>query len=239
MFTEKVKWLFLCKGILMRKFGCLFAAVVALALTAGAAQAAFIEYTVPYGPNAVPDAGTNIAVQQFDETTFGTLLKVTLTLDATAQAGSITWDNESGVVTDVTLGIGGDVTAKAPSALTLVAVPLQTGTGLNIAADNDGAADFIGTDSYTLTGGVGTDSDQKEITNAALFTPYKGVGTFNVTISSILKQSIVTTGGIGVTQPTAGTTSGDVTVRYDYVPEPATIALLAVGAAGALIRRRK
>ncbi|HUU90198.1 MAG TPA: choice-of-anchor E domain-containing protein, partial [Phycisphaerae bacterium] len=209
----------------MRKFGCLFAAVVALALTAGAAQAAFIEYTVPYGPNAVPDAGTNIAVQQFDETTFGTLLKVTLTLDATAQAGSLTWDNESGVVTDVTLGIGGEITAAAPSALTLVAVPLQTGTGLNIAADDDGSPpDYAGADSYTLTGGVGTDSDQKEITDALLFAPYKGIGTFNVAVSSILKTSIVTTGGIGLTQPTAGTTSGLVTVRYDYVPEPATMA---------------
>ncbi len=217
----------------------LLVGVLSLVLAAAPAAAGTISYNANYGPTGVPDAGTTVSLNQFDEATYGTLVKITLTLDGTASAGSITWDNESGVVTDVTLGIGGEVTAVAPSALTLVVVPLQLGNGFNIVADDDGyPPDFAGADSFTVAGGTGTDSDSSVLTNAALFAPYKGTGTFDVDISSIVRTLVMTTGGTGETQPTAGVTSGVVTVTYEFVPEPATMALLLAGGLGALLRRK-
>jgi len=213
--------------------------VVAAASPAGASL--FQTFNVVYGPEDVPDAGTTVTLPQFDETTFGTLLGVKLTLDATASAGAITWDNESTQVTDVDLGIGGEVTATAPSALTLIATPLQMGSGVGIAADEAVEIpdpDFAGPDSFTVTGGTGADDDSATLTNPALFGPYIGVGTFNVDISSIVKTYVLTSGGTGDTQSTAGKTSGVVTVQYEYVPEPATLALLGLGGLGVLIRRR-
>jgi len=214
--------------------------VVLAALPAGASL--FKTYDVIYGPEDVPDAGTTVSLSQFDEATFGTLLSITLTLDATASAGSITWDNESDQETDVDLGIGGEVTAAAPSALTLVATPFQTGSATDVAADEVGESpdpDFAGPDSFSVTGGTGTDSDTDTLTNSADFGPYKGTGTFDVDISSIVKTMVLTSGGSGDTQSTAGKTEGKVTVTYEYVPEPATLALLGLGGVATLIRRRR
>ena len=217
----------------------LLVGVLSLVLAAAPAAAGTISYNTTYGPAGVPDAGTTVSLNQFDEATYGTLTKVTLTLDGTASAGSITWDNESDVATDVTLGIGGQVTAVAPSALTLVVVPLQQGDGVGIVADDDGyPPDFAGADSFTVTGGTGSDSDSAVLTNAALFAPYKGTGTFDIDISSIVKTLVLTSGGTGETKPTAGVTSGVVTVTYEFVPEPATMALLLAGGLGALLRRK-
>jgi hypothetical protein len=172
----------------------------------------------------------------------GTLTKVTLTLDASTSAGTISFDNESGVPTTLTLGIGAEVNATAPSALTITAVPLQLGNG-SVTGDDDGAADFIGADSFSVTGGSGSDSDTASITTPALLLPYIGVGTFDVYVESELSTFLSTSGGFGPLDANAGVTSGLVTVTYEYtaVPEASTLAM--VGLAGlslaTVYRRRK
>jgi len=213
-----------------------------IAATSPAGASLFKSYDVLYGPENVPDAGTTVSLSQFDEATFGTLLSVTLTLDAEASAGSITWDNESALLTDVDLGIGGEVTATAPSALTLVTLPMQEGSGTGIAADEAGESpdpDFAGPDSFSVTGGTGTDSKFDTLTPPADLTPYKGTGTFDVLIKSGLETDVHTSGGNGEIQYSNGKTSGTVTVTYEYLPEPATLALLGIGGLGMLIRRRR
>jgi hypothetical protein len=161
---------------------------------------------------------------------------VKLYLDATAFAGEIKWDNESDESTLVKLGIGAEVSATAPDALTIIILPLQKGQA-TVAADNDGTADFIGTDALTVTGNSGTDSDSAIPT---IFTPYIGTGTFAVTIASVVETYASTTGGgTGECVSTAGQYNGEVTVEYTYVPEPATMCLMASGFGALLLRRKR
>jgi len=223
------------------RFASVIVGILAVAVAASPAAASlFVQYNTPYGPENVPDGGTTVSLTQFDPS-LGTLQSITLRLDATASVGSITWDNESDVLTDVTLSIGGEVTAVAPSALTLVAMPLQTGSAQDIPGDEASESpdpDFAGPDSFTVTGGTGTDDDTAVLTNSALFVPYVGLGNFDVDISSIVKALTDAQGGSGQTDSTPGQTSGTVTVRYDYVPEPATLAILGLGGLGVLLRQR-
>jgi hypothetical protein len=164
---------------------------------------------------------------------------VTLTLAANASAGTIAWDNEALVATDVTLGIGAEVTATGLAGVTAVAVPLQTDSAVGIAADNDGPADFVGTDSFSVVGGSGSDSDS-DVLMAGLG-PYIGLGTFDVDVAAIVETFLSTTGDFGPIDPQPGATDGSVTVTYEFtpVPEPSTSLLLGLGLAGLAVLRRR
>lgn len=219
------------------------ALALAVALSASSAWAASISFSSPYGPDSVGSAPTSVSLSKFDPS-LGTLLSVTLELDATADSGTIVWDNEAGVASTVTLGIGATVTANAPAALTVVAVPLQVGNG-SVDASNDVGADFVGSDSFTVTGNVGVDSDSATL-NSGL-APYIAAflgDSFNVTVGSTIQTFLSTSGGFGPIDTTPGATSGLITVTYEYqpVPEPASVVLGLFGVAGlalAVARRRK
>jgi hypothetical protein len=144
--------------------------------SAPAARAATIGDFDTFAATSVPFPASALAtLSQFDPS-LGTLTQVTLTLAATATDGSIAWDNEAPVMTDVSLGIGAQVTAVGPAALTAMAVPLQIDSATGIEADGDGAADFIGPDSFTVfVGGSGSDSGSSSL--AAGLAPFVGLGT--------------------------------------------------------------
>jgi hypothetical protein len=175
---------------------------------------------------------------QFDPA-LGTLLSVQLTLDADAFAGAIDWDNEAGIPTDVTLGIGAEVTAIGLAGLSVISIPLQIGSALGIAADNDGAADFLGTDSFSVAGGVGNDVDSSTLFSG--FGAYIGLGTFDTTVGAVVQNFLSTTGGFGPIQQTPGQTSGTVSVTYNFtpIPEPGTGLLLTAGLVALGIKRRR
>ncbi len=164
---------------------------------------------------------------------------MTLTLDAFTSAGTIRFDNEADIATDATLGIGAEVTAVGLAGITAIAIPLQTNSVVNLAADNDGAADFIGTDAFGVTGGSGFDSDF-DILVAGL-APYIGLGSFNVNVSAVVTTSLSTTGGFGPIDPAPGNTFGNVTVTYEYtpIPEPSTAMLVGFSLVGALAVARR
>ena len=202
----------------------------------GAAHAATISFSDTFGPSAIAIPTTTIPLLKFDPA-LGTLTLVELSLDANTSAGSIAWDNEAAIPTDVTLGIGAEVTATAPSALAAVAVPLQLGSALGIAADNDGAADFVGTDAFSVVGGSGNDSDSDASGLAAVLLAYTATfagETFNTDIDSLVQNFLSTTGGFGPIQQTPGAFDGTVEVIYTYnpIPEPSTAALAALGLLG-------
>jgi len=213
-----------------------FTYTMALCLLVGLTSSVIAD-TISYNaaiPTTNTGSGRVVSLPQFDPA-LGTLTGVQLYLDADAFAGSIVWDNESGTVTYVFLGIGATVTATAPDALTMIAIPLQEGEG-NVAADNDGDPDYAGADSLSVTGGTGSDSDDA---NPTVFTPYIGAGMFDVIISSVVKTYSGTTGGTGVTNSTPGQYDGLVSVTYTYVPEPTTMGLLACGGLAILSRRKR
>jgi hypothetical protein len=194
------------------------AALLALFAQGQPAYAASISFADTYGPAAVPFSASPLAtLSQFDPAQ-GTLTKVTLTLDANTSGGTIVFDNEAGVATDVTLGIGAQVTAVGLAGITAVAIPLQVDSAVGIAADNDDAADFIGTDSFSVVSGSGSDSDTAILT--AGLGVYIGLGTFDVTISASVENFLSTTGGFGPLSQVPGITDGTVTVTYEFTPPP-------------------
>lgn len=222
----------------MTKNNWIITAVVLLA-SVSMASAAAVQHDITFGPTPTGNASYPLLLPQFD-ITLGTLNSVTLMLDVDTDSGSIAWDNEAGSPSDVTLGIGAEVTATGPATLVVVVMPLQTGSAIGIAADEvaDGAGDFLGLDAFSVTGGSGNDSDNTTLFSG--FGAYIGTGTFSTTISSGVSTSLSTSGGWGPINPSPGQFDGTLSVIYDYtVPEPATMSLLAVGGLAALRRRRR
>ncbi len=208
-------------------------------LCTSTASATTISFADTFGPVAVPFPSAPLVTLSLFDPALGTLTKVTLTLDANTSGGSIAWDNEAPFETDVTLGIGAEVTAVGLAGITLVAVPLQIGSAVGIAADNDGPADFVGTDSFSVVGGSGSDSDMAMLTMG--FGAYVGLGTFDVVVSAIVETFLSTTGGFGPIAPVPGSTDGTVTVTYEFIPipEPATVFLVTSGFAALAVRRKR
>jgi hypothetical protein len=212
-------------------------AVLILAMLMASAvvtQAGTIVHTIPYGPLGIP-SNSFVLVPQYNGA--DPLLSIKLELISDAAGGSIEWDNEDPVTGTVTLKIGATITATGPSSVTMITIPSQEGT-TSVAADNDGAPDYIGTDAFAVTSGTGHDEDSDTLTNTALFTPYVGTGNFQVDLSSAVFTSVETTGVSGVSRSTNGTTTGSIKVTYEYIPEPATMALLSLGGLAMLRRRR-
>jgi hypothetical protein len=155
------------------------------------ANAALLTYSDTYGPidvgSAAGWAGASLA--KFDPS-LGTLTQVTLILDANTFAGMIGWDNEATGASDVTLGVGAEVTINAFGTLATTAIPLQTGSS-TVAADSDVAADYVGDDSFWVTGGLGSDNDSNSSTDAGILASFTGVGTFfDVWLSSSLQTLV-------------------------------------------------
>ncbi len=213
----------------------------ALLISASTAQATTISFNNAFGPVAVPLASTALAPLSLFDPALGTLTEVKLTLDADAFAGSIAWDNEANIPTDVTLGIGAEVTITTIFGDSVVAVPLQLGSALGIAADNDAAADFVGTDSFSVDGGIGNDDFDEVLTAALDLANYTGVGTFGVDVEAAVENFLSTTGGVGPIMQTPGQTEGTVTVTYEFIPipEPSTALLLASGLVALAAGRRR
>lgn len=205
---------------------------------ARSAGAATLIYFDPFGEVTVPFGATAlVTLPQFDPS-LGTLTQVTLTLDVSTFDGVISWDNEAPVSTDITLGIGAVVTATGPGGASAEAIPLQTDSATGIDADNDGAADFIGTDAFSVVGGSGADSDSTVL--VAGLAPYVGLGTYQVDVSASVETYLSTTGGFGPIDPVPGKVQGTVTVTYEYtVPEPGAAWLLGAGLLGGAVRARR
>ena len=217
----------------------------ALAMCLGwslSANAGVISDDDTFGLTAVGTADTAF-VDQFNPA-LGTLQQVTLTLEANTQNGTITWDTTGDTSADVQLGVGAQVTATAPSTLVVVTLPMQTGHNSNVPATDNETPDpaFTGNDSFTVDTGAGSDDDSSSLISG--FGPYLGTGQVQIDLTSAFKQSLISIGGSGDTESSAGQYGGTVTIEYVYtetqlVPEPAGLMLLGLAGLAARRRRRK
>lgn len=215
--------------------------LLALAST-GVSSAATISYEVNFGSSAIGTPQFSVNLPKFDPTILGyTLTEVTIRLDSSTSSNILLFDNEAASPGSVTLNVGTTVTATAPLITAVVATPVQTGTG-TVAADNDGAADYTGTDSFSVAGGSGSAFDTKTSTSGAtlaVFTAGAPGETFATTIDNSIFTGTSTSGIFGPTLPTAGNFDGKVTVTYTYtVPETSSALLGGLGML-ALLRRRR
>jgi hypothetical protein len=203
-------------------FKTTLSAFAAGSLLAVAAQGAIVTETASFGPVAIGTPSFTLPIQKFDPA-LGNLVSVNFALSTTTTGNSLTFDNESGVSGTVNLQIGANVTAKTGVSLitTVTAQPLKSGSG-GVAADNDGAADFLGTDSFTISGG-GSASNAVLNTTSNYLTQFTQQGfphTYLVTISNSPLTSVSTSGIVGPTSAASGTFSGTVNVTYTYALAP-------------------
>ena len=149
-----------------------WATVSLLCLTS---QAATISDMANFAATQVPFTDATVTLDKFNPA-LGTLIKVTLEIEAMSVGHSIAWDNETTNSASVDLGIGAEVNATGPSALVATAIPVQVSSMSGVSADNDAAADFLGSDSFGVSGGSPTDSGSVMSTEPVVLAAYTGLG---------------------------------------------------------------
>jgi hypothetical protein len=223
-----------------------FAAALILELSAGA-QAGTITYGPTLHDNGGPPFYLGYKVGTFDVPQFlagpaDILTSVLLRVKVESYDGKHAIDNNmwdwSG---SVTLGIGAYVGVQGPipaggSRLTVDSRATETATG-SVTIDHGGSTDFLGPDSFSITGHYAADTKADSRTAALDLAPYIGAGdvTFAFTGgTSTYGTGWLPDGGDWVIFPYYKFTT---TVEYTFTPEPATLSLLALG--GLLAMRRR
>jgi len=219
-------------------------AVAIVGLTAAAAQAGTITQYVPFGP-ATPNFDQTLTFNQFNGP-LADLLSIQVELGLHIDGGYLIVDNDGTLPATVTVQLGatGAISSTDVPLIDLawqpVVAPVSvfSGNTFNLAPDNgDGPmnVDPNPPDGATHYGIPGSNSGAGFI-NPALFGSYVGAGTFNIKadVSQILDFGSV--GGVeGAYGPVLA--DGYARVIYNFVPEPATVLVLIIGAATAIRRR--
>ena len=223
----------------------LITAVVCL-LFAGAASAVTITQTETFG--GTPNFTQTLTFDEFDD--LGgtlTLTSIQVLVELNVQGGVLVLDNDGVDPAAGTFEFGGkaDISSTDVSLLDGAFQPVTaevealTAGAFNLTGNvGDGSNDFDPTapDGMQVNGLSQTDNDDGFIA-ASLFAQYIGLSTFDIDLDATQWSDFGGVSGIewAVTPVTA---DGEVTVIYNYVPEPATMGLLSLGGL-ALLRRRR
>lgn len=193
-------------------------------------------------PTTPTDFNTIIPIAKFDPA-LGQLLMVTVRLNATLDASLIA-ENRSGAPATITGSVTNNIALTPPIGPVLNGSASTTPVGAQLVGPYDGIPFTnelpngpFGADTFRWTivnGNVDQANNYNLPADLAFFT---GAGTldYNVVGDSTFSLSSNTGNLAALATATAG---GTITVTYDYIPEPATMGLLGMGAL-ALIRRRR
>jgi hypothetical protein len=216
-------------------------------LSATLASAGTITQTETY--SGTPNFTQTLTFDEFDD--LGgtlTLTSIQVLVDLDVLGGVLVLDNDGVDPASGTYEFGGkaDISSTDVSLLDAAFQPVTaevealTSGAFNLTGNvGDGANDFdpSAPDGVQVNGTTQSDSDSGFIA-AALFSQYIGTSTFDVDLDATQWSDFGGVSGIewAVTPVTA---DGEVTVIYNYVPEPATMGLLSLSGMALLRRRRK
>lgn len=191
-----------------------------------AASAAIQIHTIPFGPSAVPFAGS-ADLPLFDDHNGNYVLKsILFQYDVSMRAHVVALSQANDQI--ITIGVSGNTSADD-------GLLFNFGGGIFQTADspvlNSG-------DIYDFGVVKGLYSDNTVINNPVLMALYTGVGTFTVDYAGAGLFGVVGSGN-ALLEITEFEADGSLTVMYEYNIIPAPGALALVGLAGLLGRRRR
>jgi hypothetical protein len=224
-------------------------------LVAASVSAAPIVQTLPYSFAA--NTNQVLGFAKFDDTGGDILTSVQLELLSPTLSVDYVMDNEHTASNTVDYYLAGSSQANAPSSLHLGDLGLgdpiiahrDPGVGAyqtTLTADNDGAPDFVGADSFNAGTLTDTNAGPHSATIAAGFAPYLlsgGAGNVNVTVATGLAAATVATTAQGNVAELKSnflqTGSARLTYTWVPIPEPNSLALFGLVGVLGLVRRRR
>jgi hypothetical protein len=212
----------------------LVCAGIAVAVLANGAQADTLTYTGSV-PLTITDWTSSVSVPQFNPS-LGTLNSIEVTLNGHVE-GSAAFESDDASPATVHMKLQALETFYRPDLSTMVtAFPVASTTDTVTAWD--GVDDYAGTSGKTygdLSSNASNSFTTSSSSDKALFT---GVGNIVLPVDSA--GAFTGSGAGNLLLDFATSASAGVTVTYNYTaPEPATMAILALGAIGLIRRGRR
>lgn len=209
------------------------AVVLGILVSPMIATAAIVTYSDSI-PFTATDWSSSVSIPQFNPA-LGTLDSITMTLTSRVR-GSIRLESQDAAPALVNTALAADVELLRPDH-SMFASGVPTVSNSDFLTAYDGVLDFAGTSGRSYLNLNQSDSDTLVILgsdlDAALFS---GVGNVVLPVSAVGQSTADGAGNLLLIFNTQA--AADVTVEYNYtVPEPATFALVGLGAL--LLRRRR